>query len=162
MNSMLRLRWVMWLSWYAGKYVEHYTIKKGGSDPEILFGPQAGRKEGVAPALSTYLTAYRFYDLASYQFVQSGVTESRAENRPENRKENRVQHGSPLFQPFYNTTERPFYEDMEHESTSPFNEWLTCSRRSGQLSPAFEVNGEPEQCSVHVACLFLDSFRNTI
>ena len=25
-----------------------------------LFGPQAGRKEGVAPALLTYLPAYRF------------------------------------------------------------------------------------------------------
>ena len=35
-------------------------MQKGGSDPESLFGPQAGRKEGVAPALLTYLPAYRF------------------------------------------------------------------------------------------------------
>ena len=26
----------------------------------LLFGPQAGRKDGVAPALLTYLPAYRF------------------------------------------------------------------------------------------------------
>jgi hypothetical protein len=32
--------------------------KKGGSDPLSLFGPQAGRKEGVAPALLPYLAAY--------------------------------------------------------------------------------------------------------
>ena len=36
-------------------------MQKGGSDPVSLFGPQAGRKEGVAPALLTYLPAYRFY-----------------------------------------------------------------------------------------------------
>ena len=35
----------------AGDYKENYKIKKGGSDPLSLFGPQAGRKEGVAPAL---------------------------------------------------------------------------------------------------------------
>ncbi len=26
----------------------------------LLFGPQAGRKDGVAPALLTYLPAYQF------------------------------------------------------------------------------------------------------
>jgi hypothetical protein len=35
-------------------------MKKGGSDPLSLFGPQAGRKEGVAPALLPYLPAYLF------------------------------------------------------------------------------------------------------
>ena len=47
-------------SCYAGKYIEHYTRQKGGSDPMILFGPQAGRKGGVAPALLMYLPAYQF------------------------------------------------------------------------------------------------------
>jgi hypothetical protein len=42
----------------AGDYKEHYKIKKGGSDPLSLFGPQAGRKEGVAPALFPYSPAY--------------------------------------------------------------------------------------------------------
>jgi hypothetical protein len=42
--------------------IEHYTIKKGGSDPVMIFGPQAGRKQGVAPALSAYLPAYQFCD----------------------------------------------------------------------------------------------------
>ena len=35
-------------------------IKKGGSDPLSLFGPQAGRKEGVAPALLPYSPACLF------------------------------------------------------------------------------------------------------
>jgi hypothetical protein len=38
-------------------------IKKGGSDSLSLFGPQAGRKEGVAPALLTHSTAYDLCDL---------------------------------------------------------------------------------------------------
>ena len=38
-----------------------YKIKKGGSDPLSLFGPQAGRKEGVAPALLPYSPAYDFW-----------------------------------------------------------------------------------------------------
>ena len=63
----------------------------------ILFGPQAGRKDGVAPALLTYLPAYRFCGPDFVLFVRSRVTESRAENRPENRKENRVQLGFLLF-----------------------------------------------------------------
>jgi hypothetical protein len=33
-------------------------MQKGGSDPLSLFGPQAGRKEGVAPALLTCSPAY--------------------------------------------------------------------------------------------------------
>jgi hypothetical protein len=44
----------------AGDYKEHYRIKKGGSDPLSLFGPQAGRKEGVAPALLPYSPACLF------------------------------------------------------------------------------------------------------
>jgi len=63
----------------------------------ILFGPQAGRKDGVAPALLTYLPRTDFAILVSYQIVRSRVTESRAENRQENRKENRVQLGFLLF-----------------------------------------------------------------
>jgi len=47
----------------AGNYEEHYKIKKGGSDPLSLFGPQAGRKEGVAPALLPYSPAYDLSDL---------------------------------------------------------------------------------------------------
>ena len=43
-----------------GQVVEQYRIKKGGSDPVMLFGPQAGRKYGVAPALLTYLPASQF------------------------------------------------------------------------------------------------------
>ena len=40
-----------------------YKIKKGGSDPLSLFGPQAGRKEGVAPAPLPYSPAYDLSDL---------------------------------------------------------------------------------------------------
>ena len=42
---------------------KHYAVRKGGSDPVLLFGPQAERKEGVAPALLTHLPAYRFCSL---------------------------------------------------------------------------------------------------
>lgn len=44
----------------AGDYKVHCKTKKGGSDPLSLFGPQAGRKEGVAPALFAYSSACLF------------------------------------------------------------------------------------------------------
>jgi len=47
----------------AGEYKEQYTVRKGGSDPVLLFGPQAGRKEGVAPALLPYLRTSGFVSL---------------------------------------------------------------------------------------------------
>ena len=40
-----------------------FTERKGGSDPVLLFGPQAGRKEGVAPALLPYSRTSGFASL---------------------------------------------------------------------------------------------------
>ncbi len=48
-------------------------MQKGGSDPLSLFGPQAGRKEGVAPALLPYSPAYDLSDLVLVLHCMIGV-----------------------------------------------------------------------------------------
>jgi hypothetical protein len=72
-------------------------MKKGGSDPLSLFGPQAGRKEGVAPALLPSSDAFQFAILTSQKSAPSRVGELLAENRKETREENRFRNGFPVF-----------------------------------------------------------------
>lgn len=80
---------------YAGEYKEHYRIIKGGSDPVLLFGPQAERKGGLAPALLTYSPASRFWHfLLTFRSFARELALSGIENRPENIAENRFQDGS--------------------------------------------------------------------
>jgi hypothetical protein len=59
-------------------------MQKGGSDPVSLFGPQAGRKEGVAPALLTYLPALRLCDVVDV--FACAVKGYRIEDRKPTRK----------------------------------------------------------------------------
>jgi hypothetical protein len=61
----------------------------------MLFGPQAGRKGGVAPALLTSSPAYEFWAfLLTFRLSIGELDSGGIENRPESVAENRLPDGS--------------------------------------------------------------------
>ena len=97
----------------------------------LLFGPQAERKEGVAPALLTYLPAYRFCSLGFVSICT--VAGYKIEGGKPTRKTVRKTEFSTVFRYFnlfFTTYEVLSCEDLEAEEFALFYQMAGIFRQS--------------------------------